>query len=145
MANKRSVDSRILRNLGLSELQPLPPLEELLEANKRNNSQYIRATQTELSEILSTYGMMPSENENLGYNEEQLRQIATDNSDPFDALYALDPRYATLAYQNEEEIFKVPLMPYLAGLKPLQTEDRVILVKGLLKKLRTIEGRANSN
>ena len=141
------MDKRTLAQLGFDSYKPttLPPLEKLLEENRRNNPENKTQEFPPVTEVLRSLKLYVTEKDHLDYNDEQIRQALSHSQDPFDAVYLLDPRYPTILARNMEEVLKPPLVPYLGGIVDMGMEDRIELVKGLLKMISIFKDRGESN
>tara|TARA_Y100000310_G_scaffold333062_1_gene409858 strand:+ start:578 stop:1543 length:966 start_codon:yes stop_codon:yes gene_type:complete len=80
--------------------------------------------------------MTDTGNQLMRLNPDRLRGIALSSSNPLDALYAINPEIATLAYAHREKLLSSEILPYVARFRELQSEEKIALIGGLVEKLR---------
>jgi hypothetical protein len=70
-------------------------------------------------------------------SEGNFRDIALQSSDPFEALYRVNPEIATLAYAHKKDVLSLQILPYVARFRELQSDERISLIQGLVENYRT--------
>lgn len=69
-------------------------------------------------------------------NPNNVRSMALGSSNPFDALYGVNPELGAVAYANREGLLSSEIMPSIANFRQSQAHERVALIQGLVDKYR---------